>query len=77
MINWRMGLTRDVTHVKDVRNAHKCLLIEPEGKRQLGKCRHKCKGIININIQEEGGGMVWTGLIWLRIGTTHGTLWTW
>jgi len=35
LINWRMGLTRYVTHGQDVRNAHKVLLIELKERDSL------------------------------------------
>jgi hypothetical protein len=36
----------------------------PEGKRPLGRPRRR----------RENNGVVWTGLIWLRIGTSGGPL---
>jgi hypothetical protein len=41
----------------------------PEGKRPLGRLR--CKWVNNIKMHLEGqDGVVWTGLVWLRIGTS-------
>jgi hypothetical protein len=50
------------------RNAYRILLGKPEGKRPLGE-RTKLRRIL-----EKWDGMVWTGLIWLRIGTSGGLL---
>jgi len=41
------------------------LVGRPEGKRPLGKHRHRWEGNIKMDLQEVG----WTGLMWLRIGT--------
>jgi hypothetical protein len=57
------------------RNAYKILVGKPEGKRPLGrlKCRWVCN--IKMDLREIGwDGMVWIGLIWLRIGTSGGLL---
>jgi hypothetical protein len=44
-----------------------------EGKRPLG--RHDVGGRIILEwILERKDGVVWTGLIWLRIGTSGGLL---
>jgi hypothetical protein len=39
---------------------------KPEGKRPLGRPRHKWLNNIKMDLGEIG----WTGLIWLRIGTS-------
>jgi hypothetical protein len=42
-----------------------------EGKRQLGKLRCRWVDSIKIDLVEIGwDGVDWTGLIWLRIGTS-------
>jgi hypothetical protein len=47
-----------------------------EGKRPLGKPRHKWVDIIKMDLREMGwGGVVWTK-IWLRIRTSGGVLLT-
>jgi hypothetical protein len=46
---------------------------EPEGKRPLGRPRHRWEHNIKMDLQEVGYG-VWTGLSWLRIGTGGGHL---
>jgi hypothetical protein len=46
---------------------------KPEGKRPLGRPRHRWEDNIKIDLQEVGCG-AWIGLIWLRIGTGGGDL---
>jgi hypothetical protein len=42
------------------------------GKGPLGRPRHRWKDNIKTDLGETGwGGMDWTGLIWLRIGTSE------
>jgi hypothetical protein len=57
------------------RNAYKILVGKPEGKRPLGRTRRRSVDNIKIDLREIDG-MVWTGSIWLRIGTNGGLLLT-
>jgi hypothetical protein len=41
---------------------------KPEGRRPLG--RSKCRSVNNIRMDFGEDGVVWTGLDWLRIGTS-------
>ena len=50
------------------RDAYRVLVGKPEGKRQLGKPRHKLEDNIKMDLQAVGW-VAWTGFIWLRIGT--------
>jgi hypothetical protein len=55
------------------RHAYRILVGKPEGKRPLG--RPRCKWVENIKMDlREIEGMVWIGLIWLKIGTSGGLL---
>ena len=45
------------------------LVGKPEGKRPLGRPRHKCEDNIKVDLQE-----VVCGSIWLRTGTGGGEL---
>jgi hypothetical protein len=55
---------------------HRVLVGKPEGKRPLGKPRHRWEDNIKMDLQEVGrGGVVGTGWSWLRIGTGGGHLW--
>jgi hypothetical protein len=49
------------------------LVGKPEGKRPLRRPRRR--GVDNIKMDlRDRMGVVWTGLIWLRIGTSGGLL---
>jgi hypothetical protein len=54
------------------RNAYRILVGKPEGKRPLGRLRHRWVDNIKMNLREDG--VVWTVLICLRIGTCGGLL---
>jgi hypothetical protein len=55
----------------ETRNAYRILLGKPERKRPLGRRpRRRWVDNIKIDLREMG----WTGLIWLRIGTSGGLL---
>jgi hypothetical protein len=51
------------------RNAYRILVEMPEGKRPLERLRGRWVDNIKMDL-----GMVWIGLIWLRIGTSEGFL---
>jgi hypothetical protein len=44
------------------------LVGNPEGKRPLGRPRRRWEDNIRMDLRHDG--VVWTGLIWLRIGTS-------
>jgi hypothetical protein len=48
-------------------NTSRLLVGKPEGKRLLGRPRRRWMD--NVRISERWDGVMWTGLIWLRIGT--------
>jgi hypothetical protein len=50
---------------------HRDLVGKPERKRPLGRLRRRWEDNIKMDLQEMGW-VVWTGLIWLRIGTGGG-----
>jgi hypothetical protein len=51
-------------------NAFKLSVRKPDGKRPLGRPRHRWTYNIRMDLVEVGwGGVIWTGLVWLRIGT--------
>jgi hypothetical protein len=54
------------------RNTCRILVGKPEGNRHLRKPRWKSKDNIIVDLRDDG--VVWTGLIWLRIGSRGGTL---
>jgi hypothetical protein len=50
------------------RNAYRLVVGKSEGKRPLGRPRRRL--VDNIGwILERWDGVMWTGLVWLRIGT--------
>jgi hypothetical protein len=53
------------------RGLYKVLVGNPEGKRPLGRPKRRWEDNIKMDLPEVG---VWTGLIWLRIGTGGGLL---
>jgi hypothetical protein len=52
-------------------NAYRMLVGKSEGKRPLGRLKHRWVDNIEMNFRN---GMVWIGLIWLRIETSGGLL---
>jgi hypothetical protein len=46
-------------------------LYQPEGSRPFGSPRHRWKDMIKMDLGEIGLGS-WSGLRWLRIGTSSG-----
>jgi hypothetical protein len=50
------------------RNAYRLLVGKPEGKRALGRPRHRWWIIVGW-IFDGWYAVMWTGLVWLRIGT--------
>jgi hypothetical protein len=57
-----------VARIGEKRNAYRLLVGKPGGKRPLGRPRHRWADTI-IMILERWDGVMWTGLVWLRIGT--------
>jgi hypothetical protein len=49
------------------RVAYRILVGIPEGRRPLGRPRHRWEDNIKMDLQAVGCG-AWTGLIWLRVG---------
>jgi hypothetical protein len=53
------------------RGVYRVLVGKPEGRRPLGRPRHRWKDNIHWIFRKWDVG-VWTGLSWLRIGTGGG-----
>jgi hypothetical protein len=70
----RMRWAGYAARMGEKRNAYRILVGKPEGKRPLGSPRHRLVDNIKIDLREREDGMVWTGSIWLRIGTSGGFL---
>jgi hypothetical protein len=63
-----MDLAGNVARMGERRSAYKGLVGRPEGKRQLGRPRHK--KVDNIKwMFKNWDWEVWTWLVWLRVGT--------
>jgi hypothetical protein len=58
--------------MKENRNVYRILVGEAEGKRPLGRPRYRRMDNIKIDLRENG--MVWTGSMGLKIGTSEGLL---
>ena len=69
----RMRWAGHVACVEEGRGVHKVLVGKPEGKRTLGRPRHRWEHNIKMDLQGMRCG-VWTGLSWHRIGTGGGNL---
>jgi hypothetical protein len=68
-----MKLAGHVTGMGKLRNAYKILIRKPVDKRPRGSPR--CRWEDNIRMAlEKYGGKVWTGFIWLKVGTCDGFL---
>jgi hypothetical protein len=62
-----------VTRMGEGRNVYRVLVGKPEEKRPLGRPRRRWEDGIKMDLGEIGWG-VWSGFIWLRIGTVGGLL---
>jgi hypothetical protein len=51
------------------RNAYRLLVGKSDGKRPLGRPRRIWVDNIRMDLGEVGWGDMFTGLVWLRIGT--------
>jgi hypothetical protein len=61
----------------EIRNAYRVLMGKYERKRLFERPRLRRQDNIKMNIREVRKGVAWTGLIWLRIGTSGGLLCMW
>jgi hypothetical protein len=55
------------------RGVYRVLVGKPDEKRPLGRPRRRWEDNIKMDLQEMGCGL-WTGSIWLMIGTCGGLL---
>jgi len=64
VIKWRrMRWVGHVAHMGDEWGVYRVLVGKPEGKRPLGRPRHRWEGNIRVDLQEVGcGGMDWIEL---------------
>jgi hypothetical protein len=59
--------------MREERKVNKVLVGKPDGKRPLGRPRHRWEEGIRMDLREIGWG-VWSGFSWLKIGTGGGLL---
>jgi hypothetical protein len=71
----RISWTGHVARTGDRSGAHTILVGKYGGKRPLGRPIHVQEDNIKTDFQEIGW-RAWTGLMWLRVGTAGGLLWT-
>ena len=69
----RVGWAGDVARMGGRRGACSVLVGKQEGKRPLGRPRRSWEGNIKMDLQKVGLG-IWTGLIWVSVGTGGGRL---
>jgi hypothetical protein len=69
----RMRWTGHVARMGEKRNVYRLLVGKPEGRRPLGRPRRRWIDNIKMDLLEIGLNL-WTGLVWLRIGTGGGLL---
>jgi hypothetical protein len=50
--------------MEEKRNAYRLFVGKPKGKRALGRPTHRWLDNIRMDL-----GVIWTGLVWFRIGT--------
>jgi hypothetical protein len=62
-----------VAHIGQERKVYKVLVGKLEGKRLLGRSRHRWEDGIRMDLRKIGCG-VWIGFDWLRIGAGGGLL---
>jgi len=62
-----------VARMGEERGVYRVLMAKPEGRRPLGRPRHRLVDNIRMDLQEVGCG-IWTGLGWPRIETGGGRL---
>jgi len=62
-----------VAHIGEYRGVYWVVVEKPEGKRPLGRPRHRWEEILKCIFRKWDVGL-WTRSIWLRIGTGGGHL---
>jgi hypothetical protein len=65
--SWRMRWAGHVARMGEKRNVYRLFVGKPDGKRPLGRPRRRWIDNIKMDLLEIG--VLWTGLVWLRIGT--------
>ena len=72
IISRRMRWAGHVARMGERRGVYRILVGKPEGKRPLGRPRHRCENNIKMDLQEEEcGGVDWTELAQDKTGGGH------
>jgi hypothetical protein len=67
--SWRMRWAGNVARMAKKLNAYRVLVRKPEGTRSLWKLRHRQEDSTEMDLGKKNW-RAWTGLIWLRRGTS-------
>jgi hypothetical protein len=59
----RMSWAGHVARMVEKRNAYRILVAKPEGKRSLGRPRHRLVDNIKMDLRERG----WDGMDWINL----------
>jgi hypothetical protein len=59
--------------MREMKNSYKFLVRKPKENIPLGKARRKWDINIMLDLGKQSGEM-WSGFVWLRIGTSDGVL---
>jgi hypothetical protein len=65
----RVRWVEHVNRMGGMRNAYEILAAKPKGKRSLDRPRRRCHVILDCILEKKYDRM-WTGFVWLRIGTS-------
>jgi hypothetical protein len=68
----RIRWARHVARMGEDKKAYRVLVGKPERTRPLERPRHRWEDGIKMDLREIGGGWVWSGFTWLKIGIIDG-----
>jgi hypothetical protein len=60
---WKITWARHVARMGDMKNIYKIVVRNPEGKRPLGRTRHRWEDNIPLDIRE----IAWEGVEWMHL----------
>jgi hypothetical protein len=72
----RMSWMGHVACMGERSGAYSILVEQPEGRRPLGRQRHRGKANVKMDFKDTVWG-AWTGFMWLMIYTSGRLLWIW
>jgi hypothetical protein len=70
IIKLRMRWAEHVVQMAEKRTTYRLLVGKPERKKPLGRSRCRSVDNIKMDLLEIQEGVVWTGFVWLWIGTS-------